>query len=91
MATDKRRFEVFVSYFVQDEESGQVNFGNIFINIDVNRNANGYLPENLTAQMIMQLRAQVAVNENVDEETIHISNLYLLESPPQVVDGIITE
>jgi len=78
-----RTFNVFVSYHVlPGNGQGMIKFGNLFVTVDVNRSSEGYLPECLTPRMIAQIRGQVAISEDVDEERIYVANLQMAETPP---------
>lgn len=81
MSSNSELFELFVFYYVAKTGQGY-KFGNTFVNAEVNRSEDGFLPEKPTGHMMVQIRAQIAVNEDCDEEEVFIVNVMQLDHPP---------
>ena len=89
---DSREFSIFVSYY-RFKGGVTIALGNMFVNIGVNRSESGFLPEDLTAHMVAQIRSHIAVevskgeDTKVDEEEIIIVSMYKLDAPPKDAVG----
>ena len=84
---DSNTFDVFVSYHVLRPNGAFGRFGNIIVRVSANRSESGYLPDGLTRHMVSQIRGQIAIQEsteenNVDEASVYIASMMLLETEP---------